>query len=141
MEDLDRIDADTLGRSMTGIGINLLTRDVPGLAGFLTDIFAARAHQVSADFAIVVSGSAPLQLHHDGTFAAHPLFDLLPEDGVRGRAVQVYLFGVDPDAAATRAEAADAWVVEAPADKPHGLREATILSPEGFAFTAAIGIP
>lgn len=141
MEDLDAIDADTLGREMTGIGVNLLTRDVPQLAKFLTEVFAARAHQVSADFALVVSGGALMQLHHDATFAEHPLFDLLPEDGVRGRAVQVYLFGADPDVSVARAEAAGAWVVEPPADKPHGLREATILSPEGFAFTAARRLP
>ena len=138
MDNLDTIDADQLGRAMTGIGVNLLTRDVPQLAGFLTKVFGARAHQVSMDFALVISGGALLQLHHDATFAEHPLFDLLPEDGVRGRALQVYLFGVDPDAAVARAEPAGGHVVEAPADKPHGLREATILSAEGFAFTAAI---
>lgn len=141
MDDLDTIAADRLGQQMIGIGVNLLTRDVPRLAEFLTQVFGARAHQVSQDFALVASGGALLQLHHDATFAAHPLFDLLPEDGVRGRALQVYLFGVDPDATAARAEAAGGHVIEAPADKPHGLREATILSDEGFAFTAAIAIP
>lgn len=141
MDDLDTIAADALGRELTGVGVNLLTRDVAALAAFLTEVFAARAHQVSADFAIIASGGALLQLHHDATFAAHPLFDLLPEDGVRGRAVQVYLFGVDPDAAVARAEAAGGLLVEAPADKPHGLREATILSAEGFAFTAAQKLP
>ena len=29
-------------------------------------------------------------------------------------------------------------VVEMPSDKPHGLREATILSPEGYAFSPAV---
>jgi predicted enzyme related to lactoylglutathione lyase len=54
--------------------------------------------------------------------------------------VQVYLFGVDPDAAAARAEAAGGLVIEEPADKPHGLREATILSPEGYAFSPAVAL-
>ena len=40
-------------------------------------------------------------------------------------------------AAVVRAEAAGHMVLERPADKPHGLREATILSPEGYAFSPA----
>lgn len=141
MDDLDAISAHALGQGLTGIGLNLLSRDVPALANFLTEVFGATAHQVGKDFAIVGSGGAVLQLHHDATFAGNPLYDMLPEDDVRGRAVQVYLFGTDPDVAAARAEAAGGHLVDPPADKMHGLREATVLSPEGFAFTAAARLP
>ena len=126
-----------MGAALRGVGVNLLTRDAASLARFLSDVFGATAHQVAADFALVLHDGAALQLHGHGAFARHPLHALLPESGPAGAGVQVYLFRADPDAAAARAEAAGGTVIEAPRDKPHGLREATILSPEGFAFTVA----
>jgi len=136
--DLETVSADTFGRSLTGIGLNLLTRDVRGLAGFLSDVFGLSVHRLSDDFAIVRHGQLMLQLHADATFAAHPLPGLIPENPPRGGGVQLYLFGIDPDAAIARAEAAGHTVLEPARDKPHGLREGTILSPEGYAFSPAI---
>jgi predicted enzyme related to lactoylglutathione lyase len=126
------------GQSLRGVGVNLLCRDVPGMAAFLAQVFGLSAHRVSADFAIVSHAGVMLQLHADATFASHPLHALLPEAGPRGAGVQLYLFGIDPDAAAARAEAAGGMVLEPPSDKPHGLREATILAPEGQAFSPAV---
>lgn len=136
--DLETVTADTFGRSLTGIGLNLLTRDVRGLAGFLVDVTGLTAHRLSGDFAIIRHGEMMIQLHADPTFAGHPLSGLLPENPPRGGGVQVYLFGVDPDAAIARAEATGHTVLEPARDKPHGLREATILSPEGHAFSPAV---
>ena len=139
--DLDTVSPEALGRSLTGLGVNLLTRDVPGLAAFLTGCFGLTAHRVTADFALVRHGAVLIQLHSDATFARHPLHDLLPENPPRGTGVQIYLFGIDPDAAAARAGALGGTVIEGPATKPHGLREATILAPEGQAFSPAIAVP
>lgn len=139
--DLETVSADAFGRSLTGIGLNLLTRDVRRLAGFLSDVFGLSVHRLSGDFAILRHGAMMLQLHSDGTFARHPLPGLIPENPPRGGGVQIYLFGIDPDAAIARATAAGHVVLEPVTDKPHGLREGTILSPEGYAFSPAIPIP
>jgi predicted enzyme related to lactoylglutathione lyase len=136
--DLETVSAEEFGQSLAGVGINILTRDVAGLAGFMTAVFGLSAHRVSADFAILRHGDALIQVHADGTYGAHPLHGLLPEAGLRGAGIQIYLFGIDPDTAAMRAEAAGGIVLELPADKPHGLREATILAPEGQAFSPAV---
>jgi predicted enzyme related to lactoylglutathione lyase len=138
--DFDTVPAEVFGRSLTGIGLNLLSSDVGRLATFLRDTFNLSVHRLSPDFAIVTHAGAVFQIHADATFGAHPLHGLLPETPPRGTGVQVYLFGVDPDAAAARAEAAGGLVIEEPADKPHGLREATILSPEGYAFSPAVAL-
>jgi predicted enzyme related to lactoylglutathione lyase len=137
---LETVSPDAFGRSLTGLGLNLLSRDVRGLAAFLVEVFALSAHRVTADFAIVSHGSAMLQLHADATFASHPLPGLIPENPPRGGGVQMYLFGVDPDEAVDRAIAGGHHVLEAARDKPHGLREATILSPEGYAFSPAVPV-
>ena len=131
----------TLGRSLRGIGLNILTRDAGALARFVADVFGLDLLRASPDFALVRHDGHILQFHADGTFSGHPLHDLLPENPPRGAGLQIYLFGTDPDAAATRAPALGGMVAEPPRDKPHGLREATILAPEGQAFTAARALP
>ncbi|MDG4646866.1 VOC family protein [Roseibacterium sp. SDUM158017] len=136
--DYETVPADVFGRSLSGLGVNILSRDVGALAGFLSGVFGLSVHRVSADFAIAVHDGSTFQLHGDGAFGAHPLLGLVPETPPRGAGAQFYLFGVDPDVAAAKAEAAGFTVLEPTADKPHGLRECTILSPEGYAFSPAI---
>lgn len=138
--DLDKVEAAELGRSLRGIGINLLSRDVRALARFLRDGLGLSVHRESDDFALVGHDGMLIQLHRDTTYRAHPLLGLLPEAGPRGAGVQIYLFGIDPDAAMARAEAAGGHVLEPARDKPHGLREATILAPEGQAFSPAVAL-
>lgn len=139
--DLETVGAADFGRSLRGIGVNLLCRDVRGMAAFLQACFALSVSRLSDDFALIGHGDTLIQLHSDGTFVRHPLFHMLPESPPRGAGMQLYLLGIEPDAACARAEAAGGVVIEPAADKPHGLREATILSPEGYAFSPAVARP
>lgn len=138
--DLETVPADEFGRSLRGVGINLLCRDVRVMAGFMEQVLGLSIHRLSDDFALARHDETLIQLHADGTFGRHPLLSVLPETPPRGGGVQFYVFGIDPDAACRRAEALGAEVLEAPSDKPHGLREATLLSPEGYAFSPAVAL-
>jgi len=140
--DYETVPAAAFGQALTGITLNLLCRDVPREVAFLTQVMGLRAHRVSRDFAIVSHGAAVLQLHSDGSFAAHPLYGLLPEAGPRGAGAEIRLHGIDPDGAAARAEAfAEATLLSGATDKSgHGLREAVILCPEGYAFVPSVAI-
>ncbi len=132
----ETVDAPAFGRSLTGIGLNLLVRDVPGLARFLGDVFGMRTFQVTADFAILQYGKDVFQLHHDATYHSNPLLGLLPEAGARGAGIEIRLYDTDPDqaVAAAKAHAHDAMVLQGASDKPHGLREAYILCENGYAW-------
>ncbi len=132
--DYDKIDADGFGRSLKGIGLNLLVRDVPAECAFLEAVFAMRSHQVTADFAIVTYGEQVFQLHSDGTYHANPLLGLLPENPPRGAGIEIRLYDSDPDAAVARAADFGATILQAPTDKPHGLREAYVLCDNGYAW-------
>ena len=133
--DYDNVPAAEFGHALRAISVNLLCRDVAAEVAFLTETFGMTAHQVGRDFAILLHAGQPLQLHSDGAFASHPLIGLLPEAGARGAGVEIRLHEADPDLAAARAEGAGGMVLQAPADKTaHGLREAVILSPAGYAF-------
>ncbi len=136
--DLETVPATVFAHRLRGVGVNLIVRDVPAMVRFMAEVFGLRSHRVSADFALLDHDGALIQLHADRTFARHPLHALLPEGAPRGSGLQFYLFGIDPDGAARRAEAAGGVLLEPPATKPHGLRECTILAPEGHAFSPAI---
>jgi hypothetical protein len=130
----ETIKADAFGRSLEGIGLNLLVRDVPGQCAFLKAVFGLQSHQVSADFAIVTYGDQVFQLHSDATYHSNPLLGLLPENPPRGAGVEIRLYDSNPDEAVKRAETAQAVILQAPTDKPHGLREAYILCENGYAW-------
>lgn len=132
--DYETITAEDFGHSLKGIGLNILVRDVMTECRFLETVFEMKSHRVSADFAIVTYGGQVFQLHSDGTYHANPLLGLLPENPPRGAGVEIRLYDTDPDQAAARAEAAGHVVLQAPADKPHGLREAYILCEDGYAW-------
>lgn len=134
--DYETVPAVRFGHSLTGISVNLLLRDLRGEAAFLAEVFGMQVHRLSDDFAILLHGGQPFQLHSDAAFANHPLAALLPEAGPRGAGIELRLHEADPDLAATRAAAfPDAMVLQPPTDKhAHGLREAVILCPAGYAW-------
>lgn len=133
--DYENVPAPEFGHALRAITVNLLCRDVAAEVAFLTRVFGLTAHRVSRDFAILLHAGQPLQLHSDAAYAAHPLPALLPEAGPRGAGIELRLHEADPDRAAHLAEEAGGVILQPPTDKPaHGLREAVILSPSGYAF-------
>ena len=138
--DFETVSSGDFGRSLTGVGINILVRDVRAAAAKLVEIFDMKVFRLSADFAIVTYGKDVFQLHSDGTFGSHPLLGLLPEAGARGAGIELRLYDTDPDEAAMRAEAAGWHILQAPANKPHGLRECVILDADGYAWVPSRGL-
>ena len=135
--DFETASPAAFGASLRGVGLNILVRDVEAEARFLEQVFGMRGHRVSRDFAILDYHGHVFQLHGDHTYGDHPLLGLLPETPPRGAGVELRLYQTDPDAAAARAEAAGGHVLQAPTDKPHGLRETCILCENGYAWVAS----
>jgi hypothetical protein len=133
--DYETIPAEDFGRSLKGVGLNLLVRDVVSLVEFLKQVFEMQAHRVSTDFAILAYHGDVFQLHSDATYHSHPLPSLLHEAGPRGGGIEIRLYETDPDVAASRAAPfGKATVLQPPTDKPHGLRECVILCENGYAW-------
>ena len=132
--DYENVSAGDFGKSLSGIGLNLLVRDVVAQCAFLETVFGTTAHRISGEFAIVTYGSDVFQLHSDGTYHSNPLLGLLPENPPRGAGVEIRLYNTDPEEAVARAKAINAVILQEPTDKPHGLREAYILCENGYAW-------
>lgn len=132
--DYETVNAADFGASLGGLGLNILTRDVRGLAQFLQEVFDMKAYRVSDDFAIIAYQAQVFQLHSDSTYHAHPLPGLLPEAGARGGGAEFRLYETDPDTAVQKARAREAHILAEPTNKPHGLREAYILCENGYAW-------
>src|SRR3546814_12346566 len=77
-------------------------------------------------------------LHSDASYHSNPLLALTGDGAIRGAGLELRLYGVDPDTAAARAEALGFTVLQAPADKPPGLREAYIVGPDGYVWVPSV---
>lgn len=130
----ETVDADPFGRTLRGIGLNILVQDVRAEVVFLEAVFDMRAFQVTDNFAIVTYGDQVFQLHRDGTYHAHPLLGLLPENPPRGAGIEIRLYDTNPEEAVGRAKALGAVILQEPTVKPHGLCEAYILDADGYAW-------
>ncbi len=132
--DLDTVDPDTFGAGLRGLGLNLLVRDVMAQVLMLESVFDMRSFQATADFAILTYGDEVLQLHADGTYHSHPLGAVVAAVDARGPGVEIRLYETDPDDAVDRARSLGLEILQEPADKPHGLREAFIICPNGYVW-------
>ncbi len=132
--DYDTVGAEEFGASLTGIGLNILVRDVLAETEFLIAVFGMTAHQATSDFAIMHHKGQVFQLHSDGTYHSNPLLGLLPETPPRGAGIEIQLYNTDPDDAVALAQDNGGTVLQEPMDKPHGLREAYILCENGYAW-------
>ena len=132
--DFETVSAQDFGASLRGLGINILVTDVLATCSFLETVFNLKCARKSADFAIVTYGNDVFQLHSDGTYHSNPLLGVLPENPPRGAGLEIRLYDTDPDVAVERARAEGAMILQEPAEKPHGLREAYILCRDGYAW-------
>jgi len=142
--------ADAYGRSLKGMGVNLLVREVAVSVAYLTEVLALDLVYADADFAVLRFGSQErggperggqdVILHADHTYADHPLLALTGDGAVRGAGAELRLYGIDPDAAEARARARGDTVFASTQDKPHGLRECYLADPDGYIWVPGIGI-
>lgn len=135
--DFETVSPQEFGASLRGVGLNLLVTDIADTVDFLVSVLDMSAYRVSKDFAIMTSGDQIIQLHQDATYASHPIYDFLPENPPRGLGVIVHLFDVDPDQAAEKAASFGAHILQAPMEKPHGLRECYIMCKDGYTWAAS----
>jgi catechol 2,3-dioxygenase-like lactoylglutathione lyase family enzyme len=124
--------APTYGRSLHGLSLNLLVRDIVTALPFHREVLGAEVVYSDPDFAVLRHGEAEWMLHADHTYLEHPLHQSLSHGLTRGVGAELRLHGRDPDEAEAMARRLGFTVLAGAKDKPHGLREAYLLDADGY---------
>ena len=127
------------GRTLSGLSVNLIVRDVGRSVPFYTSVLELRLLYSDEDFAALERDGVKLQLHADHAYSGMPWASLLREDGRRGLGAEIRILGIDPDAAEQRARDGGFTVAVPVRDWPHGWRDCLLEDPDGYTF--AVGLP
>ncbi len=130
--------AEAYGRSLRGLGVNLLVQDVAASLPFHRQVLGAAVVYSDADFAVLRRDEAEWLLHADHTYRDHPLYGSLEAGLARGIGAELRLHGRDPDEAEAAAREHGYTVLDGASDKPHGLREAYIVDGDGYLWVPDI---
>jgi predicted enzyme related to lactoylglutathione lyase len=135
-------DAEAFGRALgPGIGLNLLVSDVEAAVRFQAQVLDASVDYWDRDFAILRGRKSVWMLHSDRSYRDHPLGGIARAAVGRGAGAELRLYGRDPDAAEAVARVSGGIILAGAADKPHGVREAYILDPEGYCWVPTVPKP
>ena len=91
------VSAPDYGRSLRGLGFNLLVRDVPRAVKFATDVLGATAFYANDRFAAMKLNGGDFMFHHDATYKDNELFGIVQGAEARGIGVELRIYGSDPD--------------------------------------------
>ena len=133
--------APAYARSLHGLGVNLLVRDIDRALLFQRVVLGAEVVYSDADMAVlrgpddgVESMRGEWMLHADHTYDRHPLVRHASGGPTRGAGVELRVHGCDPDAAEANARRHGFTVLAGSENKPHGLREAYLLDDDGYCW-------
>jgi catechol 2,3-dioxygenase-like lactoylglutathione lyase family enzyme len=128
------------GRTLRGLSLNLLVRDVAKSLPFYSEVLGLNVQYSDPDFA-ALSGpdDMRLMLHADHTYDSFAMGERLRGGERRGVGVEIRLLGLDPDAAERRAREQGTPVLLPTADYAHGWRACFLEDPDGYTF--AVGLP
>ena len=126
--------APEYGRSLSGLGINLLVREIEAALPFQRQVLDAELVYSDPDIAVLRREGIEWMLHAHHTYDAHPWHSIITSDARRGVGVEMRLHGRDPDAAESAARRLGFEIIQPATDKPHGLREAYVADRDGYVW-------
>ncbi len=128
------LSAPDYGRSLRGLGVNLIVSDVGRAIAFATEVLGATVFFRTDVFAAMKLHGADFMFHMPQSYRGNELHATLTSDAPRGVGVELRCYHVDPDAAEASARAKGYTILAGSLDKPHGLRECMILDDDGFVW-------
>ncbi len=132
--------APQYARTLEGLTVNLLVRDIASALPFHREVLGAKLVYSDPDIAVFRHENAEWMLHADHTYDAHPMHAALIRATIRGIGAELRLHGRDPDEAERNARRLGFEVVEACADKAHGLREVYLRDADGYVWVPDVPV-
>jgi uncharacterized glyoxalase superfamily protein PhnB len=132
------LSAADYGKSLVGLGFNLIVRDISRSIGFSIQVLGATVFFRTQNFAAMKLYGRDFMFHADDTYRDNPLRGSLAEAGARGIGVELRVYGCDPDQADVKARAGGWTVLASAMDKPHGLRESMIIDDDGYVWIPSV---
>lgn len=132
--------APQYARTLKGLTVNLLVRDIAMALPFHRQVLGATLIYSDPDIAVFRRENAEWMLHADHTYDAHPMHAALIKATIRGIGAELRLHGRDPDEAERNARRLGFEVVEACADKAHGLREVYLRDADGYVWVPDVPV-
>ncbi len=133
------------GRTLSGLSLNLLVRDVQRSLPFYTQVLGLRALYSDVDYAALEGPGATaqvrIQLHADHTYDKMPWAGELARTERRGLGAEIRILGVDPDRAEGAAKEGGFKVMIPAGDFAHGWRACFVEDPDGYTFAVGVAIP
>jgi catechol 2,3-dioxygenase-like lactoylglutathione lyase family enzyme len=136
-----RMPAAQYSHTLRGLTLNCLVRDIARSLAFHREVLGAQIVYSDADFAVLRYSEVEWMLHADHTYLDHPLHASLCKDMPRGVGAELRLHGRNPDEAEAAARRLGFMVLASAIDKPHGLREAYLIDPDGYLWVPDIPLP
>ena len=124
--------------TLEGLTLNLLVRDIAVALPFHCEVLGAKLVYSDPDIAVFRHRDAEWMLHADHTYDAHPIHAALETATRRGLGAELRLHGRDPDEAERHARRLGFEVIEASANKAHGLREVMLRDADGYMWVADV---
>ena len=128
------VSASDYGRSLQGLGVNLIVGDVDRAIHFATEVLGATVFFRTDVFAAMKLHGADFMFHIPTSYKGNELHGTLASEAPRGVGVELRCYHVDPDWAETNARRLGYTVLAGSIDKPHGLRECMLLDDDGFVW-------
>jgi uncharacterized glyoxalase superfamily protein PhnB len=122
------------GRSLTGLGFNLIVNDLERAIHFAKQVLGAEVFFRTDVFAAMKLSGQDFMFHIPASYRGNELHPTLESDAPRGVGIELRCYHVDPDHAEARARKAGFTILAGSLDKPHGLRECMILDDDGFVW-------
>lgn len=124
--------AGEYGRTLAGLSLNLIVRDIARSVFFYRDVLGFSAPYSDPDFAALERDGVRIQLHADHTYEDMPWASPLASGSPRGLGAEIRLFGIDPDGVERAARERGVSVLIASRDTSHGWRECYVQDPDGY---------
>ena len=133
--------SDAYGKTLAGLSLNLIVRDVERSVPFYRDVIGMTVHYADPDMAALQLAGTQIVLHADHTYDKQPWAERLGSPGKRGLGAEIRILGIDPDAAERRARERGATVLAGTRDWPHGWRDVLLEDPDGYTFAVGTALP